>query len=139
MNEWNTPRVVLKVSLRRHSSTIPFSNAQMFTNAPRHLFSNHTGLQTNHTGKLVMSGDLSGIRLAVMEISVDWKCNELATSRIDIVRTCPRFAFFVSNCQIDESNEEMDISKGLRLLVKVFLCHKKFNLPLSRTLGQNHQ
>ena len=120
------------VSLRQHSSTIPFSNAQMFTNAQRHLFSNHTALPTNHTGKLVMSGDLSGIQLAVMEISVDRKCNsELATFRIDIFRTCPRFAFFVSNCQIDESNEEMDISQGLSLLVKDCLCHKKFNLPLS--------
>ena len=87
-----------------------------------------------------MSGDLSGIQLAVMEISVNWQCNfELATSRIDIVRTCPLLAFFVPNCQIDEGNEEMDISQGLRLLVKVFLCHKKFNLPLSRTLGQSHQ
>ena len=79
-----------------------------------------------------MSGDLSGIQLAVMEISVNWQCNfELATSRIDIVRTCPLLAFFVSNCQIDESNEEMDISQGIRLLVKVCLCHKKFNLSLS--------
>ena len=87
-----------------------------------------------------MSGDLSGIQLAVMENSVDLKCNfELATYRIYIIRTCPRFAFFVSNCQIDESNEEMDISQGLRLSVKVCLCHKKFNLPLSKTLGQSHQ
>ena len=60
-----------------------------------------------------MSGDLSGIQLAVMEISVNWQCNfELATSRIDIIRTCPKLAFFILNCQIFEA---MGLSQGLGL------------------------
>lgn len=51
-----------------------------------------------------MSSDLSGIQLAVMDISVDLKCNfELSTSRINIIRTCPKLAFFVLNCQINEA------------------------------------
>ena len=68
---WYLFEINVKVEILRYwwieeKSTIPFSNALMFTNAPRHLFSNHTVLQTNHTGKLVMSGDLSGIQLDVM-------------------------------------------------------------------------